>query len=102
MSEVSQIGVVGAGFMGSGIAESAARAGITMHIYEPDQGPLDRSRERIQSSVDRAVSGGKFDADAAAGLLERITFTTDLDALSDAELVVEAVVEDEDIKQELF
>ena len=102
MSEVTEIGVVGAGFMGSGIAESAARAGISVHIYEPEKAPLERSRERIQASVDRAVRGGKLDAEEARALVERITFTSDLNALRDAQLVVEAIVEDEAIKQETF
>jgi 3-hydroxybutyryl-CoA dehydrogenase len=57
MSEVRQVGIVGGGFMGSGIAESVARAGIAVAVYEPDEAPLERSRERISTSVDRAVSG---------------------------------------------
>jgi 3-hydroxybutyryl-CoA dehydrogenase len=102
MSEISQMGVVGGGFMGSGIAETAARAGIAVHVYEPEQGPLDRSRERLQTSVDRAVGRGKLDADAAGALIDRIAFTTDVEALKDAQIVVEAIVEDEAIKQQTF
>ena len=71
MSEVRQVGIVGGGFMGSGIAESVARAGIAVAVYEPDEAPLERSRERISTSVDRAVSGGKLEAGDAEALKGR-------------------------------
>jgi 3-hydroxybutyryl-CoA dehydrogenase len=100
--EVRAVAVVGAGFMGSGIAESAARAGIEVKLYEPDPAPLERSRGRIEASVARAVSGGKLTDEEAAALVERIEWTTDADALGDPELVVEAVVEDASLKGEVF
>ena len=100
--EVRAVAVVGAGFMGSGIAESAARAGIEVKLHEPDPAPLERSRGRIEASVARAVSGGKLTDEEAAALVERIEWTTDADALGDAELVVEAVVEDASLKGEVF
>jgi 3-hydroxybutyryl-CoA dehydrogenase len=62
---VSRIGVVGAGFMGSGIAESAASAGIDVTVFEPKAAPLRRSRDRLATSVDRAVSRGKVMAEDA-------------------------------------
>lgn len=102
MSDINEIGVVGGGFMGSGIAEAAARVGIGVHIYEPEQKPLERSRELIEKSTARAVRGGKLDAEAAGELIDRISFTTDLDTLSNAEIVIEAIVEDEAIKQQTF
>jgi 3-hydroxybutyryl-CoA dehydrogenase len=97
-----KVGVVGAGFMGSGIAESAARAGLDVTLHEPERGPLDRSLARIEQSVGRAVSGGKLDEADAAALLERIERTTEFDALGDADLVVEAVFEDPKVKGPLF
>ncbi|MET0206690.1 MAG: 3-hydroxybutyryl-CoA dehydrogenase [Thermoleophilaceae bacterium] len=100
--EVRAVAVVGAGFMGSGIAESAARAGIEVKLHEPDPAPLERSRGRIEASVARAVSGGKLTDEEAAALVERIEWTTDADALGDPELVVEAVVEDASLKGEVF
>ena len=100
--EVRAVAVVGAGFMGSGIAESAARAGIEVKLHEPDPAPLERSRARIEASVARAVSGGKLTDEEAAALVERIEWTTDADALGDPELVVEAVVEDASLKGEVF
>ena len=100
--EVRAVAVVGAGFMGSGIAESAARAGIEVKLHEPDPAPLERSLARIEASVARAVSGGKLTDEEAAALVERIEWTTDADALGDPELVVEAVVEDASLKGEVF
>jgi 3-hydroxybutyryl-CoA dehydrogenase len=102
MSQPGEIGVVGAGFMGSGIAESAARAGARVHLFEPEPAALERSRSRIASSVDRAVSGGKLDTSAAQALMERLEFGSDLDALAGCELVVEAVYEDPDVKGPIF
>jgi 3-hydroxybutyryl-CoA dehydrogenase len=100
--QVEQISIVGAGFMGSGIAESAARSGIRVKLYEPEQAPLERSRAAIEASVARGVKGNKMsaeDGEAAIGLLE---WSTDLDALEGSELVIEAIVEDEGAKVELF
>ena len=68
MAEVREIGVVGAGFMGSGIAESAARAGLRVRVYEPSDAPLRLSKGRIEASVERAVRGGKMDEEQAAAV----------------------------------
>lgn len=100
--EIRVVGVVGAGFMGSGIAESAARAGLEVVLHEPEAAPLERSRARIAESVDRAVRGGKLGGEDAAALQDRMTWTTDFAALGESDLVVEAVVEDPQVKGELF
>jgi 3-hydroxybutyryl-CoA dehydrogenase len=99
---VTRLGVAGAGFMGSGIAEAAARAGVAVALYEPEQAPLARSRERIDTSVARAVRGGKLSPQQAVQLVERIVWTTELADLADAEIVIEAIVEDLDAKRALF
>jgi 3-hydroxybutyryl-CoA dehydrogenase len=88
--------------MGSGIAESAARAGIGVTLYEPERAALDRSRGRLEQSVERAVSGGKLEEGAARDLIGRVTWSTELDALAGAALVVEAVYEDPEVKGPLF
>jgi 3-hydroxybutyryl-CoA dehydrogenase len=100
--EIEELGVVGAGFMGSGIAESAARAGVRVKLYEPDDAPLQLSRSRIQSSVARVVERGRLSEEDAAALVERIEWSTDLESLAGADLVVEAIVEDEQVKAETF
>ncbi len=99
---VTAVGVAGAGFMGSGIAEAVARAGVRVTVYEPEPRPLARSRERVDQSVARALAGGKLSAEQAVQLVERIVWTTDLDDLDDSEVVVEAIVEDIDAKRGLF
>jgi 3-hydroxybutyryl-CoA dehydrogenase len=102
MSELGDIGVVGAGFMGSGIAEAAARAGARVRVHEPEQAALDRSKGRLGASVERAVARRKLDEGAAHALLERITFHTHIDALAPSEVVIEAVFEDPDVKGPIF
>src|SRR4051812_16312803 len=88
---VRTVGIAGAGFMGSGIAESAARADLQVVLYEPDDAPLSRSRDRIAASLDHAVRRGKLDGDEAGALQERIRFTSDLAALGGVGVVGEAV-----------
>jgi 3-hydroxybutyryl-CoA dehydrogenase len=100
--EIGELGVVGAGFMGSGIAESAARAGVAVKLYEPEDAPLHQSRGRIEASVARVVERGRLSEEDAAALMERIDWSTDLEALGGADLVVEAIVEDEDVKARTF
>ena len=102
MAEVREIGVIGAGFMGSGIAESAARAGLRVRVYEPAAGPLEHSRTSIARSVERAVRGGKMDDEQAEALQERISFSSELHSLHGAELVIEAIVEDLEVKRKVF
>ncbi len=96
------VGVVGAGMMGSGIAESVAIEGARVTAYEPERAPLTRSREGIEASLAKAVNRGKHSRDAAADALERITFTTRLADLLGSEIVIEAVTEDRSIKVEVF
>jgi 3-hydroxybutyryl-CoA dehydrogenase len=99
---VSVLGVVGAGFMGSGIAEAAAEAGKRVLIYEPEQQPLERSRERMTESLVRAVARGKVTQDQADSVLEYVVSTTRLEDLRVADAVVEAVTEDVGVKSALF
>jgi 3-hydroxybutyryl-CoA dehydrogenase len=99
---LSRVGVVGAGFMGSGIAESAASAGIDVTVFEPEQAPLERSRARLQTSVDRAVARGKMTGEAAEGLIGRIAYTTEISDLDGVQAVMEAVTEDPRVKGKLF
>ena len=101
-ASVSRVGVVGAGFMGSGIAESAASAGIDVTVFEPEAAPLKRSRERLTVSVERALSRGKLTAEDAERLTGRIAFTSDFDDLEGVDAVLEAVTEDPRVKGKLF
>jgi 3-hydroxybutyryl-CoA dehydrogenase len=100
--DISRVGVIGAGFMGSGIAESCAAAGVDVTVYEPEEAPLQRSRGRLKESTDRAVLRGKMTADEAQALTGRIAYTTVLDDLDGVDGVMEAVVEDPRVKGKLF
>jgi 3-hydroxybutyryl-CoA dehydrogenase len=102
MAEIAHVGVVGAGFMGSGIAETAARAGVAVTVYEPAEPALEGSRERIERSVAAAVRRGKLTDDEGADLRGRIEWTKHLGDLADADLVLEAIVEDEAAKVAVF
>jgi 3-hydroxybutyryl-CoA dehydrogenase len=99
---VARVGIVGAGFMGSGIAESAARAGVDVTLHEPEQAPLDRSKGRVEQSVARAVKRGKLTDEDATQLAGRIAWTRSFDDLGGCDLVVEAVVEDVQVKGKVF
>ncbi|WP_179968492.1 3-hydroxybutyryl-CoA dehydrogenase [Mycolicibacterium helvum] len=99
---IQRVGVVGAGQMGSGIAEVAAKAGADVVVFEPTEELLAGGRNRLTGSLERAASKGKLtegDRDAA---LARLRFTTDLADMADRQLVIEAVVEDETVKGKIF
>lgn len=96
------IGVVGAGFMGSGIAESVARAGLPVIVHEPEREPLERSRAGLEASLRRVVARGKLSDEEAADVLERIVWTTELSGLADVDIAIEAVVEDARVKTDVF
>jgi 3-hydroxybutyryl-CoA dehydrogenase len=99
---INRLAVVGAGFMGSGIAESAAAAGVEVTVYEPDQPPLERSRERLAMSLQRAVEREKLSGADAEALTARITYTTAIEDLRGVDAVIEAVFEDPHVKGEIF
>lgn len=102
-TEPRRMGVLGCGLMGSGIVEVAARRGVAVVVWEVSTQALEEGRARIEASLERAVSQDKLtrkEADEAAG---RIRYTLDLSrAVAEADLVVEAVVEDRSVKRELF
>ncbi|GAB6900577.1 3-hydroxybutyryl-CoA dehydrogenase [Kineosporia succinea] len=95
-----RVGVVGCGLMGAGIAEVCARAGQDVIVVESTQERVDAGRDRIVSSLQRAQSKGKIEA--AQPAIDRIRLTDDLNQLEDRELVIEAVVEHEPTKLDLF
>lgn len=100
--QIKRVGVVGAGLMGSGIAEVNAKAGLDVTVSEVSQPALDAGKARIEKSLHRAVRSGKLteaDAEAAIG---RLTFTSTLDDFADRDVVIEAVVEDETAKLDVF
>jgi 3-hydroxybutyryl-CoA dehydrogenase len=99
---VERVGVVGGGLMGSGIAEVCARAGLDVVVREVDDTAATAARDRIASSLGRAVRSGKLSEEAREQAAANIRFTTDLGELADRQLVVEAVVEAEEEKVAVF
>lgn len=97
------VAVIGAGLMGSGIAQVAATAGYDVRLRDVDTAAVDRGLASIRASLDRFVSKGSLGAADADAALARITGTTSLaDAVADADIVVEAIFEDLDTKLALF
>ncbi|QHN15938.1 3-hydroxybutyryl-CoA dehydrogenase [Gordonia amarae] len=99
---ISRVGVVGAGQMGAGIAEVCVRAGTDVLVYETTPELAAAARTRVLGSLDRGVSSGKLTERERDQASWRLTFTSELDDFADRQLVVEAVVEDEDVKTGLF
>jgi len=98
----AKIAVVGAGLMGSGIAQVAAQAGHEVVLRDLDTAAAERGMTTIRTSYDRFVVKDRLSREDADAALARITTTTDLEDLGDAELVIEAVFEQLDAKHEVF
>lgn len=99
---VKTIGVVGCGLMGSGIAQVSAAAGLTTWVTEVDQATLDKGLARIRKFLDDGVTRGKVTAAERDTILGNIKGTSKLDALAPCELVVEAAVENLEVKRQVF
>jgi 3-hydroxybutyryl-CoA dehydrogenase len=99
---VAMVGVIGCGLMGSGIAETFARSGRRVVVTEVNDPAARAGLGRIEASLRKAVTAGKLDLQDAERARARISVETDLDALADADLVVEAASEDQDVKTALF
>ena len=99
---MDKVGVVGCGLMGSGIAEVCARAGAEVIVVERDDEALKVGEARVERSLSRAVASGKVPEADAAAARDRLTFAGSFDALADREFVIEAVMEDERAKEEVF
>ncbi|MFI5619181.1 3-hydroxyacyl-CoA dehydrogenase family protein [Streptomyces sp. NPDC051567] len=97
-----KLAVIGAGLMGSGIAQVSAQAGWEVVLRDVTDAALTRGTDGIKTSYDKFVSKGRLTAEDASAALARITTTTDLDAVADADIVVEAVFEKIEIKHEIF
>lgn len=94
--------VAGAGMMGHGIAQVLATAGRTVDLYEPDLARAEAGRERILANLERAVAKGRIDGATAQEVADRIAATDRIAAVGEADLVVEAVFEDEAVKRVLW
>jgi 3-hydroxybutyryl-CoA dehydrogenase len=99
---IENVGIVGGGQMGGGIAEVCAKAGVDTVVVEMNDELADVSRTSIERSLNKALERGKIDEAGREAALRNLTFTTDLASFADCDLVIEAVVENLDIKRDLF
>jgi 3-hydroxybutyryl-CoA dehydrogenase len=99
---VHTVGVVGCGLMGSGIAQIAAQAGLKVIVREVDEKAVAAGKKKIEGFLGKAVEKGKLAADEMARITGRITYTTQVRDLAPCDLVVEAIVENLNAKQDLF
>jgi 3-hydroxybutyryl-CoA dehydrogenase len=97
-----RIGVIGGGLMGSGIAEVCAVSGADVVVVEVDEAAGSVAQRRIDESLARAVQGGKLSGQDRSEIVDRVTVTTDEGMLADRELVIEAIIEREVDKSEVF
>jgi 3-hydroxybutyryl-CoA dehydrogenase len=100
--ELTEVGVVGLGTMGAGIAEVLARAGLSVTAVEVTDDALQRGREHVEQSTGKAVARGKLESAERDEILARIRFSTSMEDLAVAELVVEAIPERMELKAEVF
>jgi 3-hydroxyacyl-CoA dehydrogenase len=103
-SSFDKVGVIGLGLMGHGICQVSAASGVHSSVvaYEPEQQYLDKGKDRIEKSVAKLVAREKITQEAADTMLGRIHYTTDMSDLSDTDFIVEAVIENMDLKRDLY
>lgn len=102
MSKISKIGVIGAGNMGSGIAQKIIQEGLNVVMIDMKQEFVDRGLSNIKKTLQEGVERKLFKQEQVDQILSRITGTTDMTAVADADLVLEAVFEDKQVKTDLF
>ncbi len=100
--QIERVGVVGAGLMGSGIAEVCARAGLEVMVLEVSPDACERGRTKVVGSLDRGVRNGKISEGERDAAIAQLSFTTDFGDLADRQLTIEAVIEDEALKTKIF
>ncbi len=102
MTQINRIGVIGAGNMGSGIAQKIAQEGIDVVMVDVEEKFVKKGVDTIKSLLDKGVERGVFSEEKVDDILSRIYGTMDMEAVKDCDLVIEAVFEDKAVKEELF
>jgi 3-hydroxybutyryl-CoA dehydrogenase len=97
-----RVGVIGGGLMGAGIAEVCARSGVDVTVIEVDPGRAERSRAAIEKSLGRGVRSGKVSEEDRDAALDRLAFSTALEDIEGSDAAIEAIIEDEQAKRDLF
>ena len=99
---VNTLAIVGTGIMGMGIAQIAAQAGIQVLLYDAKAGAAEQGRHSLQAMLEKLTAKGKFSDDELQAMLSRLTIVQELSQIATAEIVVEAIIENLDIKKQLF
>jgi len=99
---IKNVFVIGAGFMGSGIVENVAVKGLPVTVYDISEASLEKSKKSIDKSISKLVARGKITEEEKIAAMDRITFVTDLRASRTADLVIEAVAENREIKTHIL
>src|SRR5687767_15868389 len=99
---IKRVGVLGGGLMGSGIAQVAAQSGFTTVLREVSETVCQRARGGIEKTLNKGIEKGKVTAQARDEAMGRLTFTTEVAALRDCDIVIEAVIEDLEIKNGMW
>ena len=99
---IEKVGIIGSGTMGSGIAQVAATAGCQVVVYDQQTAALDRAQGALKKIMARLVEKGRLDSETAQSIQDNITFTDRIEDLEKSELVIEAIIEDLQIKQTVF
>lgn len=100
--DIKTVGVLGCGLMGGGIAQVSAAAGFKTIVREVNQAALDKGMARMSKFLDAGVEKGKMTAEQRAAILGNLTGTTDFAAMSECDLIIEAIVENVDVKVEAY
>jgi 3-hydroxybutyryl-CoA dehydrogenase len=102
MNEIKKIGIIGAGTMGSGIAQVASTAGCIVKLFDLNQDALDKAEAALNKILTRLVEKGKIDKIEKSSIQNNIRYVNSLQELSDSQLVIEAIIENLEIKQKVF
>ena len=99
---VNTLAIVGTGIMGMGIAQIAAQADIQVLLYDAKAGAAEQGRQSLKTMLEKLTAKGKFSDDELQAMLSRLTVVQELSQIATAEIVVEAIIENLDIKKQLF
>lgn len=99
---MQEIGIIGCGTMGSGIAQVAAQSGHSVIVIDTNEVALEKAAHLLQSTMNKLVEKGKLSAESAQQILQRIQWHADLTQLASCDLVIEAIVENLDVKKDVF
>ena len=97
-----KIGIIGAGSMGSGIAQVASQSGHPVVLFDTNAEQLDRAKAKLAKIMARLVEKGKLTEEEITGIQERIVYVNDMAAFAGCGLIIEAIIENIDIKQSVF